>query len=220
MPPQCPPKPMNVIAASMSKDEMIEILRSGGWVMIMLAILALILYVSAFDLIYYMYRTNLVGRSQKRWLRWIKHPEEAEGRVGDIIRYTQFGKADESLVRRRFDEIRFSTMLRVRCGAVFLKTLVAAAPLAGLLGTVMGMLSTFQGIATGGRGETMSKVAGGIKEALITTQTGLMVALPGVFVVLIIRSRKRTLEAALARLESLTLFTLFGKAPKKGTLST
>ena len=51
----------------------------------------------------------------------------------------------------------------------------------------------------------MALVAGGIHEALLTTQTGLMIALPGVFASLVIKRRKNTLEEAISRLESMTL---------------
>ncbi|ADK85657.1 MotA/TolQ/ExbB proton channel [Desulfarculus baarsii DSM 2075] len=56
--------------------------------------------------------------------------------------------------------------------------LVAVAPLLGLLGTVTGMIETFQVICIFGTGNAQS-MASGISEALITTQTGLMVAVPG-----------------------------------------
>jgi len=61
-----------------------------------------------------------------------------------------------------------------------LGALVAAAPLLGLLGTVMGMVATFNGVAAGSS-ETAGLVAGGISQALITTQVGLVAALPGTF---------------------------------------
>jgi biopolymer transport protein ExbB len=67
------------------------------------------------------------------------------------------------------------------------------------------MLQTFMGIATSGGTETAGVVASGISEALITTQTGLTIALPGLFVVMMIQRQKQGLEARLARLESLTL---------------
>ena len=134
-----------------------------------------------------------------------KYPDQASGRAGKIIRYTQSGLQNPKSIQRRFDEIRFNMVNRIDRRLLFVNTLVATAPLAGLLGTVIGMLSTFDGIATGGRGDTMSKVAGGIHEALLTTQTGLMVALPGVFFALIISRKKVGLEAAIATIESLTL---------------
>lgn len=56
--------------------------------------------------------------------------------------------------------------------------LAAVAPLLGLLGTVSGMIDTFDVIAEFGTGNAKG-LAGGISQALITTQSGLMVAVPG-----------------------------------------
>ena len=59
-----------------------------------------------------------------------------------------------------------------------LRALVACSPLLGLLGTVKGMITTF--LALGGRGvASMDMLSVGISEALITTQVGLIVAIPG-----------------------------------------
>ncbi|MCF8117968.1 MAG: MotA/TolQ/ExbB proton channel family protein, partial [Desulfarculaceae bacterium] len=58
-----------------------------------------------------------------------------------------------------------------------LKVLAAVAPLLGLLGTVTGMINTFQVITVFGAGDPRL-MAGGISEALITTQLGLAVAIP------------------------------------------
>ncbi|MGD9159486.1 MAG: MotA/TolQ/ExbB proton channel family protein [Desulfobacteraceae bacterium] len=59
--------------------------------------------------------------------------------------------------------------------------LAGVAPLLGLLGTVSGMIKTFAVIAEFGTGNAKA-LAGGISEALLTTQTGLVVAVPGLFV--------------------------------------
>jgi len=59
--------------------------------------------------------------------------------------------------------------------------LAAAAPLLGLLGTVNGMVETFRVIGIYGMGNAQA-MASGIKEALITTQAGLLVAIPGILV--------------------------------------
>ncbi len=58
--------------------------------------------------------------------------------------------------------------------------LAAAAPLLGLLGTVSGMIKTFDVISYFGTGNAKA-LAGGISEALISTQFGLIVAIPGLF---------------------------------------
>ncbi|RLA98805.1 MAG: MotA/TolQ/ExbB proton channel family protein [Deltaproteobacteria bacterium] len=61
-----------------------------------------------------------------------------------------------------------------------IKTLAAIAPLLGLLGTVTGMITTFQAISLYGTGSPKA-LAVGISEALITTQSGLLVSIPGLF---------------------------------------
>jgi biopolymer transport protein ExbB len=79
-----------------------------------------------------------------------------------------------------------------------LAALTAAAPLVGLLGTVMGMIHTFDA-ASAVSGETGQRVAAGISSALITTQFGLVIALPGVFGSAHLRKGARAVEARLAR---------------------
>lgn len=60
-----------------------------------------------------------------------------------------------------------------------LNTVGNVAPLLGLLGTITGMISAFESIAASGTGDP-KVVAGGISEALITTATGLLIAIPSV----------------------------------------
>ncbi|MDB9313925.1 MotA/TolQ/ExbB proton channel family protein [Spirulina sp. CS-785/01] len=73
---------------------------------------------------------------------------------------------------------------RMRKGDKFLETVVAVAPLLGLLGTVTGLITTFNNlqIGSGGITEEASKVAAGIGEALITTATGMVVAIVALLV--------------------------------------
>jgi biopolymer transport protein ExbB len=72
--------------------------------------------------------------------------------------------------------------------------LAAVAPLLGLLGTVSGMVTTFTVIAEFGTGNARA-LASGISEALITTQTGLVVAVPGLFLAsFLIRRSNNLLE--------------------------
>lgn len=69
--------------------------------------------------------------------------------------------------------------VKMRQGEKFLETVVALAPLLGLLGTVTGLIATFNSlnIGTGGTGEQATAAASGIGEALITTAAGMVVAI-------------------------------------------
>jgi biopolymer transport protein ExbB len=182
-----------------------EIWLSGGVVMIPLFGLALLIYAQAFQLVVYMRRTQLDPKGEMHWREWVREPDRAEGRVSEVIRYTQAGADSERHIRNRFDEVRLSLVSLIDRRTHFISTLVTAAPLLGLLGTVMGMLQTFLGISTSGGSETAGVVAAGISEALVTTQTGLTIALPGLFVLMLIQRQRQQLDARLARLESLTL---------------
>lgn len=76
--------------------------------------------------------------------------------------------------------------------------LAAVAPLLGLLGTISGMITTFEVISISGTGEPefMSR---GISEALITTQTGLIIGIPGILFYIYLSSRVKDLKKRIER---------------------
>jgi biopolymer transport protein ExbB len=182
-----------------------SIWQSGGWVMIPLFVLAVLLFAQAFQLLLYVRSTNPSRRSEMHWWEWVRSPAKAQGRISEIIHYTQRDASTEKQIQLRFEEVRLALTALIDRRSRFVTTMVAAAPLLGLLGTVLGMLQTFFGISTSGGSEAAGVVASGISEALVTTQTGLMIALPGLFLLMLIRHQRNDLEASLARLESLTL---------------
>ncbi len=74
--------------------------------------------------------------------------------------------------------------------------LAAVAPLLGLLGTVTGMVDTFRVIGMAGTGNPQA-LASGIEEALITTQTGLLIAIPGLLVGQTLRKQIKNIQGDL-----------------------
>ena len=74
-----------------------------------------------------------------------------------------------------------------------IKLLAAVAPLLGLLGTVIGMIDTFQAITLFGTGDP-KLMAGGISQALVTTMLGLIAAVPLLFVHNLLDSRSRAIS--------------------------
>ncbi|MBU0551437.1 MotA/TolQ/ExbB proton channel family protein [Myxococcota bacterium] len=82
------------------------------------------------------------------------------------------GRLEVALLTRRF-------ALSEHAEAI--NALVVAAPLLGLLGTVSGMVSTFEALDEMALFSQSGGIAGGIAEALTTTQMGLVIALPGMF---------------------------------------
>lgn len=77
-------------------------------------------------------------------------------------------------------------------GLSMIKLLAAVAPLLGLLGTVTGMIATFQSISLFGTGDP-KLMANGISQALVTTMLGLCVAIPLLFLHSLVAARSRTL---------------------------
>ena len=189
------------------ENMLVKIWRSwvdGGSVMIPLAIVAIGLYAGGFNLLAYLKRRRFTPASEAQLREWVEHPDRAEGEVGEIIRYTQDGVRSLNDISKRFEEVTAAKIPEVDRRLVFLNVLVAAAPLLGLLGTVMGMLVTFKAIAQGG-GKTVDAMAGGISQALITTEMGLLIALPGMFIAYLVRRRRNEYVGFLASLESISL---------------
>jgi biopolymer transport protein ExbB len=85
---------------------------------------------------------------------------------------------------------------RVKKGQSFVKLLAAVTPLLGLLGTVTGMITTFQAITLFGTGDP-KLMAGGISTALITTVLGLVTAIPLLFAYTYISSKSEAIVSIL-----------------------
>lgn len=85
---------------------------------------------------------------------------------------------------------------RIYRGLTLMAALAATAPLLGLFGTVLGMIDTFDIISVFGTGNAKA-LAGGISEAMISTQTGLLVGIPALLMCILLRQQARRLEARL-----------------------
>ena len=173
----------------------------GGWLMITLAALALLIYFEAMALILRLGKAEVKKPPRSVWSDWIDNPAKGSGHIGDVIRFVvgEGIRSDDAILR--VEAVKSKLLPDINNRIVVLSILVTIAPLMGLLGTVIGMLTTFRGLATAS-GQAVDLVAEGIRVALITTQTGLMIAIPGyIFISLVIRSRN-TYLAFLAELET------------------
>lgn len=177
---------------------------NGGWVMAALALLAVVLYATAAHLLLTVYHRGLTKASDGVLRDWVARPEDAPARIREQIRYTQDEVHSLKDIEGRFREIEAAKVTELDRRLVFLNVMVIAAPLFGLLGTVLGMLLTFRAIGVGGS-STSDVIAKGISEALVATQTGMMVAIPGLIMANIAKRWRNEYVAFLARLESLTL---------------
>ncbi len=155
-----------------------EIAYSGGPIMLALLGLAFLLYRNAFGLFLFTSRLDA----------------------------TQAFKEENPIVSRAsIQDFRDHLSQLVRTQLTYANVLIVAAPLLGLLGTVIGMLDTFKGIGSASGQDTTKAVADGVKVALITTQTGLMIAIFGIFFTQMINRIYRAKDLQLLELEIQTM---------------
>ncbi len=110
------------------------------------------------------------------------------GRV--LAAYESNRGADTETIELKLSEAALKEMPNLTKGLLFIKVVSAVAPLMGLLGTVTGMIKTFQVITLYGAGDP-KMMAGGISQALMTTVLGLVVAIPMVLLHTVVSGKSR-----------------------------
>lgn len=110
------------------------------------------------------------------------------GRV--LAAYESNRQADTETIELKLSEAALKEMPALTKGLLFIKVISVVAPLMGLLGTVTGMIQTFQVITLYGAGDP-KLMAGGISQALMTTVLGLVVAIPMVLLHTIVSGQSR-----------------------------
>lgn len=110
------------------------------------------------------------------------------GRV--LAAYESNRNADTETIELKLSEAALKEMPGLTKGLLFIKVVSVVAPLMGLLGTVTGMIKTFQVITLYGAGDP-KLMAGGISQALMTTVLGLVVAIPMVLIHTLVSGQSR-----------------------------
>lgn len=177
---------------------------NGGWVMAALAVLAIISYATAINLLFLTYHRGIKKITDENLRNWVAHPAIAPDQFRELIRYTQDEVHSIRDIEGRFREVEAANIPEINRRIVFANVLAISAPLFGLLGTVLGMLLTFKAIGIGG-GSTSEVISKGISEALVCTQTGMLVALPGMLMVHVVKRWRDEYHSFLLRLEGVTL---------------
>ena len=136
-------------------NSLIELFEKGGVVMIALLLLSILLYERCFHLLLVLHRSHRT-----------------------ITKSSGVGLTIPSLRQSQEDLNNFSQQNMVK-----IRAMVAAAPLLGLLGTVIGMIETFESLANRAGENTVQGLSDGISMALITTETGLAIAIPAVVII-------------------------------------
>lgn len=178
-------------------------LEAGGWVMPVLVVILFLLWFSIG------YRFMLLRRGTRMSLESLWQTIR-QGRPihGDGV-LTETGRLVAQTLQRHPERLGqldylFKTLKsRLNRFEILAKSLVVTAPLLGLLGTVSGMIETFDSLAEMALFRQSGGIAGGISKALFTTQMGLAVAIPGYFLLAVQQRRQKNLESELLRLQDL-----------------
>jgi biopolymer transport protein ExbB len=181
---------LGLLVQSPSLTERIAQGKTVGYVIISLGIVGVLIA------IWRVLALSAVGAKVRKQIKNINSPS-TNNPLGRVLKVAQDStttdietmelKLGEAILR---ETPKFNSMLPL------LKIISVVAPLLGLLGTVTGMIVTFQAITLYGAGDP-KLMAGGISTALVTTVLGLCVAIPTVFLHTLVSSRARRLTQIL-----------------------
>jgi len=139
-----------------------------------------------------LFTTLTEGSKIKSQLKDTSNPSEGNA-LGRILKiYHENRDSDVENLELKLDEAILRETPRIERGINTIKILAAVAPLLGLLGTVIGMIETFQQITLFGTGDP-KLMAGSISMALVTTAMGIIAALPLIFVHSIVAARAKNI---------------------------
>lgn len=181
-----------ILSLLTEKPNLLERIQQGGivgYVIIGLGLLGLLLALE---------RLAVLGMASGRVTAQLKRKEPADDNpLGRVLQVAQKNRRkDTETLELKLGEAILQETPRLQRGILFLKIISVVAPLLGLLGTVTGMIVTFQAITLFGTGDP-KLMAGGISQALVTTVLGLVVAIPVVFLHTLVSGRARRIQHVL-----------------------
>ncbi len=161
-----------IMALLVQAPDLKERIEQGGWIgFIILGLGAIGLLLAIQRFIYLGAVGRGVTKQQKQSTASLQNP------LGRILAVYNDGIKDVETLSLKLDEAILREIPKIERGLITLAMLAAIAPMLGLLGTVSGMIETFQSITLFGTGDP-KLMSGGISQALVTTELGLAVAIP------------------------------------------
>lgn len=162
----------------------IELMNTGGSVMWVLFVLNLVLWYGLG------YRYLLLQRGTKGTVRRLIDKHTAKGKSKEMNGMLDYAVSDalqasnDAIVsgldrRKHIQGALLPYYVDTGKYSIVVKTIVVLAPLVGLLGTVIGMIETFDALQSSTMFSQGTSISGGISKALFTTELGLVVAVPG-----------------------------------------
>src|SRR5690625_3748362 len=168
---------------------MIEWLVKGGPVMIPLLLASVLALAVALERLWYLYRTKVdsedlidevkLNLNEGKFLQAVQVAKRARGQVANLVAtgvaYSDLPADD---LKERLDDVGRDELFKMERRLVILDGVATIAPLLGLLGTVTGIIKSFNVLGGMDGLSSPQALSVGIAEALITTAAGLIVAIP------------------------------------------
>ncbi len=167
---------------------MLELLTSGGWVMVPLMILAIVATAITLERFWTLRQSEVIPHGIVEEIEnWSRGKDLIGSEIQRLRKDSPLGELlaaallvrhkPRHVIKERIEDVGRHISHELNRFLPTLGTIAAVSPLLGLLGTVFGMIQMFLTILTTGVGDA-SQLAGGIGQALISTAVGLCVAIP------------------------------------------
>lgn len=167
---------------------MLELFKAGGWLMIPLFICSVISIAIIAERFWSLQQKRIApGELVTQIWQWLQYKQVDEHRIKALKANSPLGQvlaaglinrnSSRDITKESIQDVGRHVTVAMERNLNTLGTIAAISPLIGLLGTVIGMIKVFAVITAEGVGNPET-LAGGISEALITTATGLVVAIP------------------------------------------
>jgi biopolymer transport protein ExbB len=174
---------LSLLVQAPDTQERVEQGGAVGYVILVIGLIGLLIALERFITLF------LIGSKVSRQLKTTTASNDNPlGRV--MLVQDNNPKADTDTLELKLSESILKEVPVLTTRLTFIKIISVVAPLIGLLGTVTGMINTFQAITLFGTGDP-KLMAGGISQALVTTVLGLVVAIPMVFISTLLNTRSR-----------------------------
>lgn len=181
-----------VLSTYKARPDILERVNQGGIVGYLIIALGLI------GLLISLERLVVLGNaSRKVSAQLASDSASSDNALGRVLAVAESHKSsDTETLELKLSEAIFKETPALNRALLFIKIISVVAPLMGLLGTVTGMIQTFQAITLYGTGDP-KLMAGGISQALMTTVLGLVVAIPMVLLHTLVSGRSKRIVQVL-----------------------
>lgn len=204
---------------------MVEIVKSGGYLMAPIIICAIIAMGIILERFWTLRQKRVIPEdlTSKVW-SWVKQDQLEQKQIQTLYQGSPLGQIlaaglinrhrERTVLKDAIEDTGRHVVHELERYLETLGTVAAITPLLGLLGTVIGMVKVFTAITTHGVGNP-TVLAGGIAEALITTAAGLTVAIPALIGYRYYRTRVDTLVVNMEK-EAMKLVEALQRRKEKG----